>query len=133
ILAKMSAIEATLIGITNDTDVKLGAGRVEDLLRTVGRRLTFELRRECRCGAWPAGWMMYHSGRRAKCHAGASRLSEGLGLRLVADSLDVVSVRPDDKSPVVAWVVVRSQARSSVVLPARSECSLVEGVDFGAI
>ena len=38
------------------------------------RRLTFELRRERRCGAWPAGRMMNHSGRRAKCHAGASRL-----------------------------------------------------------
>ena len=38
------------------------------------RCLTFELRRERRCGAWPAGRMMNHSGRRAKCHAGASRL-----------------------------------------------------------
>ncbi len=36
--------------------------------------LTFELRRERRYGAWPAGWMMYHSRRRAKCYAGASRL-----------------------------------------------------------
>ncbi len=36
--------------------------------------LTFELRRERRDGAWPAGWMMNHSRRRAKCHVGASRL-----------------------------------------------------------
>ena len=38
------------------------------------RRLTFELSRERRYGAWPAGRMMDHSGKRAKCHAGASRL-----------------------------------------------------------
>ncbi len=36
--------------------------------------LTFELRRERRYGAWPAGRMMDHSGKRAKCYAGASRL-----------------------------------------------------------
>ena len=36
--------------------------------------LTFELRRERRCGAWPAGRMMNQTGKRAKCHAGASRL-----------------------------------------------------------
>ena len=38
------------------------------------RGLTFELRGERRRGAWPAGRMMYHTGRRAKCHAGASPL-----------------------------------------------------------
>ncbi len=32
--------------------------------------LTFELRGRNRHGAWPAGRMMYHSGKRAKCHAG---------------------------------------------------------------
>lgn len=37
-------------------------------------RLTFELRRERRCGAWPAVRMMNHSGKRAKRHAGGSRL-----------------------------------------------------------
>ncbi len=36
--------------------------------------LAFELRRERRYGAWPAGWMMYNSRMRAKCHAGAGRL-----------------------------------------------------------
>jgi hypothetical protein len=36
--------------------------------------LTFELRGERRHGAWPAGRMLYHTGRRAKCHAGASPL-----------------------------------------------------------
>ncbi len=38
------------------------------------RGLTFEPRGEPRCGAWPAGRMMTHSGNRAKCQAGASRL-----------------------------------------------------------
>ncbi len=36
--------------------------------------LTFELRRERRCGAWPARRMIRTTGSRAKCHAGASRL-----------------------------------------------------------
>jgi hypothetical protein len=47
------------------------------------RRLTFELSRERRYGAWPAGRMMYHSGRRAKCHAGASRLQRRVRRRRV--------------------------------------------------
>lgn len=37
-------------------------------------RLTFELSRERRYGAWPAERMMNQSGKRAKRHAGASRL-----------------------------------------------------------
>ena len=39
--------------------------------------LTFEVGRERWCGAWPAARMMNrlnHSGKRAKCHAGAGRL-----------------------------------------------------------
>ena len=38
------------------------------------RRLTFELSRPRRCGAWPARRMMTARAWRAKCHAGAGRL-----------------------------------------------------------
>lgn len=41
--------------------------------------LTYELRRERRDGAWPAGRMMGRSGKRTKCHPGASRLQRRLG------------------------------------------------------
>ena len=48
--------------------------------------LTFELRGRSRNGAWPAGRMMDHSGRRAKCQAGGGpRSSEGLGRSLLLD------------------------------------------------
>ena len=59
------SLQATSIGT---------AARVARSFKVWTRGLTFELRRERRCGAWPAGRMMDHSGKRAKCHAGASRL-----------------------------------------------------------
>ncbi len=45
----------------------------------LGKRcLTFELSGRRRCGAWPAGRMMAHSGPRAKCHAVGSPLERGV-------------------------------------------------------
>ena len=48
------------------------------------RGLTFELGGETRCGAWPTGRMMDHSGKRAKCQAGASRLQRRVRLHIAA-------------------------------------------------
>ena len=47
--------------------------------------LTFELSRPHRHGAWPAGRMMYHSGKRAKCHAGVGRLQRRVRPRYLAE------------------------------------------------
>ena len=52
--------------------------------------LTLELSGRQRCGAWPAGCMMYHCGLRAKCHAGGSPLE-----RLVRHRLTVQRLRLD--------------------------------------
>ena len=50
--------------------------------RAVWCGLTFEVSGRRRCGAWPAGRMMKHSGPRAKCHAVGSPLDRGVRHRL---------------------------------------------------
>jgi hypothetical protein len=46
------------------------------------RGLTFELRRDRRCCAWPAKRIMYQGASRAKCNAVGPRLERGVRLRL---------------------------------------------------
>src|SRR5213083_2184371 len=45
------------------------------------RGLTFELRRDRRCCAWPARSIMYQGASRAKCNAVGPRLERGVRLR----------------------------------------------------
>ena len=54
-------------------------------------------------------------------------------LRPLTDGLDVVSVRVVDESAVVVLVIVGSNTRRSVVVPAGRECGFIERVDGGAV
>jgi len=58
--------------------------------------LTFELRGERRCGAWPARRMMDHNASRAKCHAGARPLERRVRAHLEA-------AQATEVQPVLAW------------------------------
>jgi hypothetical protein len=51
----------------------------------------------------------------------------------VADRFDVVAVGIEHERAVVVGVVLRTQPRRAVVLPAGGQCCAVEGIDAGAI
>ena len=55
---------------------------------------------------------------------------EGLGLGFVANHFDVVPVRTNDESGMVARVVVRSQARRAIVFAARLQSRAIESIDL---
>src|SRR5262249_7916381 len=60
------------------------------------------------------------------------RVSPRRSLRLVTDSLDVVTVRIEHKRPVVVWMVIRPQARRTVVPAACCDGCLMEGIQRSA-
>ena len=58
---------------------------------------------------------------------------EGSGFGFVANHFDVVPVRTDDERCVVVRVVLRAQARRTIVLATRLQRRAMEGVDLLAI
>ena len=54
---------------------------------------------------------------------------EGLGLGFVANRFDVVPVRTNDESCIVVRVVVRAQARRTVVFATRLQSRAIETFD----
>src|SRR3954453_16451535 len=58
---------------------------------------------------------------------------DGSGLRCVANHFDVVPIRADDESCIIARMVLRAQTRRTVVLAARRERCAMEGFDLLAI
>ena len=81
------------------------------------RCLTFELSGSRRCGAWPAGRMMKHSGPRAKCHAVGSPLDRGVRHRLDFEQATHAAPPPYPKS-YGTWKTLRDR---------RSTCRSVAG------
>ena len=65
--------------------------------------------------------------------AGASALSDRLGLGFVANHFDVVSIRTNDESCIVVRVVVRAQARRTIVSATRLQGRAIESFDLPAI
>ena len=95
--------------VAREARMHLLRGRTE----TAGLRcLTFEVSGSRRCGAWPAGRMMKHSGPRAKCHAVGSPLDRGVRHRtracasLTHELKYLVSVAVNDASALPAKVTV---------------------------
>ena len=58
---------------------------------------------------------------------------EGLGLGFVANRFDVVPVRTNDESCIIARVVVRSQTRRTIVFATRLHRRAIESLDLAAI
>src|SRR4029453_2343274 len=58
---------------------------------------------------------------------------EGLGLGFVANHFDVVPVRTNDESCIVARVVVRAQTRRTIVFATRPQSRAIESFDLLAI
>ena len=58
---------------------------------------------------------------------------EGLGLVFVANRFDVVTVRTNDESSIVVGVVMRAQARRTIVFATRLQRRAIESVDLLAI
>jgi len=56
---------------------------------------------------------------------------EGLGLGFMANHFDVVPVRTNDESSVVARVVVRAQSRRAIVFATRLHSRAIESFDLG--
>lgn len=57
----------------------------------------------------------------------------GLGIGLVANRFDVVTVRSDDKRRVVVGMVVRPKARRTIVFASDEERGSVERFNFGPV
>ena len=108
---------------------------------TAGLRcLTFEVSGRRRCGAWPAGRMMKHSGPRAKCHAVGSPLDRGVRHRHLAQVNGQAAAWHQKPKPTVAgsacqgatsvpearWArlaaTAPTDARNSQSLCARAQC-----------
>jgi len=58
---------------------------------------------------------------------------ERLALRLMANHLDIVPVRSNDKSRIVVRVIVRAQTRRTIVLATRRESRAIKSLDLLAI
>ena len=58
---------------------------------------------------------------------------ERLGLGLVANHFDIVPVRTDDESGLVAPAVLRAQAGRTIVLGAPLQGRAIEGIDLLAV
>ena len=50
----------------------------------------------------------------------------------MADGFDIVAVGVEDEGAIVVRVIVRTQARPTIVLAAGGDGGGVEGIDFGA-
>ena len=61
------------------------------------------------------------------------RLSDGLGLGLMANRFDVVPVRANDESCIVVRVIVRAQTRRTIVFATRFQSCSIERFDLPAI
>jgi len=58
---------------------------------------------------------------------------ERLALRLMANHLDIVPVRSNDKSRIVVRVILRAQTRRTIVLATRRESRAIKSLDLLAI
>ena len=58
---------------------------------------------------------------------------ERLALRLMANHLDIVPFRSNDKSRIVVRVIVRAQTRRTIVLATRRESRAIKSLDLLAI
>ena len=51
----------------------------------------------------------------------------------MADSLNIMAIRPDDEGRIVIGVVVRPYARRPIIFSSRSESGMIERVDLPSI